>query len=215
MKHTSFIATVLIAVICLGGIPLQAMANVADSAAILQKIYETNAMVKTLQAPFTHHRVSGDDVSNRKGDFYYIASTQQMAMRYSEPEGRYFVVSDKHLYNKIGAIPMHFNTRRSKLMRLFGNCMVWAVRGDVQNIYKNNNVDLSVWEDDKEDCYVVKMTARKGGNKGISSIELRYDRTTCIIFHMEIDEVIGVNHIFRIGRHPLHNKDIDQSHFKV
>lgn len=209
------IVVFLIVALCVAGVTRQAVANVADSAAILKKIYDGNAQVRTLQAPYTHHRVSGNDVSNRKGDFYYIAASQQLAMRYTEPEGRYFVVSDHHLYNKIGAIPLHFNTRRSKLMRLFGNCMVWAVRGDVKNIYKNNNVDMSVWEDEQEDCYVVEMKARKGGNKGITRIVLKYDRTTCVIFYMEVDEKIGVDHIFRIGRQPISNQEITPSHFKI
>ena len=92
------IVVFLIVALCVAGVPQQAVANVADSAAILKKIYEGNAQVRTLQAPYTHHRVSGNDVSNRKGDFYYIAASQQLAMRYTEPEGRYFVVSSDFLY---------------------------------------------------------------------------------------------------------------------
>ena len=171
----------------------------ADSAAILQKIFETNKDVVTLQAPYTHLRKAGS-TSQRKGNFYYIAKSRQLAMRYTEPEGRYFVVSNHHLYNKIGAIPMHFNTRRSALMRLFGDCMVWAVRGDVQSIYKTNNVTMTIAEDAADNCYVITMTANSGFNKGISRIVLKYDRTTCILFHMEVGEVINVDHVFQIGR---------------
>lgn len=110
---------------------------------------------------------------------------------------------------------MHFNTRRSSLMRLFANCMVWAVRGDVQHIYEANNVVLSVAEDYTDDCYVITMTAKSGFNKGISRIVLKYDRTTCLIFHMEVDEVINVDHIFMIGRQPRRDDPIEQSHFEI
>ena len=195
--------------------PVMLNAASPDSADILLKILESNKHVRTMQAPYTHHRISGKNVSDRKGNFYYVANTAQLAMRYTLPEGRYFVVSDNHLYNKIGVIPMHFNTKRSSLMRLFGNCMVWAVSGEVQKIFENNNVVMSVAVDEADNSYVIEMTARSGFNKGISRIVLKYDRTTCLIFHLEVDEVTGVDHLFRIGRQPVLDQPIDNSHFEI
>lgn len=186
----------------------------ADSAAILQKIFETNKDVTTLQAPYTHLRKAGS-TSIRKGNFYYIAKSRQLAMRYTEPEGHYFVVSNNHLYNKIGNIQMHFNTRHSSLMKLFGDCMVWAVRGDVQSIYKANDVTMTVVEDLEDNCFVITLTAKSGLNKGISRIVLKYDRATCILFHMEVGEVINVDHVFQIERNPKRNAPIEQSHFEI
>ena len=137
-------------------------ASTPDSLAILQKIVKANSKIATLQAPYDHERISGDKSEMRRGNFYYEAATASLAMRYTEPEGRYFVVADHHLHNKIGSIPMHFNTKRSSLMRLFGNCMVWAVSGEVQKIYAANDVDMTVDDDAGEDCYTITLTARSG-----------------------------------------------------
>jgi len=190
-------------------------ASTPDSLAILQKIVKANSKIATLQAPYDHERISGDKSEMRRGNFYYEAATASLAMRYTEPEGRYFVVADHHLHNKIGSIPMHFNTKRSSLMRLFGNCMVWAVSGEVQKIYAANDVDMTVDDDAGEDCYTITLTARSGFNKGITRIVLKYDRATCLIFHLEVDEVVGVNHIFKINRSPLRDHTIDHKVFKV
>lgn len=192
-----------------------AMASTTDSIAILKKIAEANSHITTLQAPYTHERISGNSVSHRTGDFYYTADGAKLAMRYTDPEGRYFVVADHHLHNKIGAVPMHFNTNHSSLMRLFGNCMVWAVSGEVQKIYEANNVDMTLEDNDDDNSYTITMTARSGFNKGISRIVLKYDRTSCLIFHLEVDEIINVNHIFKINRTPKIGHKINPDVFKI
>ena len=179
---------------------------------ILTRIRDAHKNVQTIQCTFTHQRTNPrGKQKTRIGNFYYIDSTSQMAMRYTNPSSMYFIVSDNHLYNGLNIIPLHFNMKHNAIMRALGNAMVWAVRGDVRSIIDDNNVSTNIEE--RDGYYVITMTANKGFNRGITSIVLKYDTATCLLRHMEVVEIIRVSHIFKLGATPQLNGTIAKEPF--
>lgn len=189
-----------------------ATAMAGDGDAILSRIKAAHKDVATIESSFTHERTTArGKKSVRNGIFYYVDSTRQMAMRYSNPSSMYFIVSNGHLYNGLNKIPLHFNMKRNAIMRALGNAMVWAVRGDVQNIIDDNNVDTRIYEE--EGFYVISMTARNGFNRGITRIVLKYEKSHCLLRHMEVEEIIKVNHVFLLGNDTKTNRPVDAKRF--
>lgn len=206
-KHKS-----LTLVLLLAGAALPACAGQTPGDTILSRILEAHRDVATIQSSFTHQRTnSRGKTTVSKGNFYYIDSTRQMAMRYTQPHSMYFIVSNNYLYNGLNKIPLHFNMKRNDIMRALGNAMVWAVRGEVQRIIDDNNVITQIYEE--KGYYVITMTARSGFNRGITRIVLKYEKEHCLLRHMEVDEIVHVSHLFMLGDDTKTNRPIEKERF--
>jgi len=199
----------------------------ADSA-ILNQIYAKNRHFHSIQAPFCHDLIKRGKTQHKAGTFYCerVAPKKagdveaKIAMRYNQPQGDYYVITTTHLYNGLNGRDKSFNFRYISLMKLLGNAMAWAVNGDVYSLYNNFTVNFNLTPD--EHNYIVTLSSDKSFNKGISRLVLKYNKSTCLISYMEIEEKFGTLHKYTLGidekgqRHkPQLNKPIDPKVYVV
>lgn len=199
----------------------------ADSV-VLNKILEGNRQYQTIRTQFQHDRYKGDKLRHRFGTLYYEALHPKnkkdvsalISMLYSDPKGEYYIITDKKLHNVISGFHLHFNYKIIPLMKQLGNAMAWAMKGDIYSLYDNFNVDLKITADNN--FYTVSLDSRRGFNKGINRLVLKYDKKNYLISYMLMEEKLGVTHIYTIGKdaaghihQPVFNQPIDAAVFSV
>lgn len=199
----------------------------ADST-VLNNILEKNKHYHSTQAPFKHEIIKKGKTTRKHGTFYCerVTPTKQggieakMAMLYSHPQGDYYVITPTHLYNGLNGRHKSFNFKYISLMKLLGNAMAWAVNGDVYSLYNNFTVNYQMTSDDHN--YIITLSSDASFNKGISRLVLKYNKTTCLISYLEIEEKIGIIHKYTLGidtlghqHQPIINKTIDQKVYVV
>ncbi len=201
--------------------------SAADSV-ILNQILTKNKHYRSMQAPFRHDYVKKGRTSHRYGTFYCerVAPAQKgdveakIAMLYSSPKDDYYVITTTHLYNGLNGRHLHFNYKLIPLMKLLGNAMAWAVNGDVYSLYNNFTVNYRMTSD--QHYYVITLTSDDSFNKGISRLVLKYDKATCRIAYLEMEEKLGIVHKYSMGvdahgkhQQPTLNKPIPQKVYLV
>ncbi len=201
--------------------------SAADSA-ILNRIYAKNKHYHSMQAPFKHDYIKKGKTNHRHGTFYcerVIPSQKgdveaKIAMLYSYPKDDYYVITTTHLYNGLNGRHLHFNYKYIQLMKLLGNAMAWAVNGDVYSLYNNFTVNYKMTTDQHN--YIITLSSDDSFNKGISRLVLKYDKTTCLISYLEIEEKLGIIHKYSMGvdaqgkyHQPTLNKPIPQKVYLV
>ena len=224
MKKT--LVTALVALFL--GPAVVAQTITAQDSAILNRIHSANKQYRTLQNNFRHDLVKKNSTQQRYGTLYVtkVKPTKKgdieanIAMIYSNPQGEYYIINTTHLYNFIDGHKLKFNYRIVPLMKLLGNAMSWSMNGDIYSICNNLNTDFQMATDTKH--YIITLTVKKGYNKGITKMILKYDKTTCLIDYLEVEEKLGLIHKYYMGRDaksqihkPLLNTPIDNKVYKL
>ena len=180
----------------------------AQDSAILNRIHTANQQYRTLQNTFRHDLI-------KKGDI-----EANISMLYSDPKGEYYIINTTHLYNGIDGHKLKFNYKFVPLMKLLGNAMSWSMNGDIYSIYNNLNTDFQLATDAK--YYIITLTVKKGYNKGITKMLLKYDKNTGLVDYMEMEEKLGLIHKYTMGldangtiHAPLLNTPIDGKVYKL
>ncbi|GEM_PF-2113085 len=227
MKLFRFFAALLLVLGCHAAAAAQI--SPADSATLLS-IYQANRQVRTIQCPFQHDLTKRGETSARFGTLYIERLKTEhpndieakIAMRYSNPEGEFYIITATDLYNGISGHDWHFTLRpgKSSLWKQLGNAMAWAVIGDVLQLMENFNTKLTIASDSQ--THTVTLDSSKGFNKGVSRIVMKYDRHSGLIQYLELREKFGSTHKYFLGidekgrRHsPRINHSVDQSVYVV
>ena len=221
--------TLLLALVALILGPVAAAQNItAQDSVVLNRILSTNKQYRTLQNSFRHDLVKKNSSQQRYGTLYVTKVKPvkkgdieaNIAMIYSNPKDEYYIINTTHLYNFIDGHKLKFNYRIVPLMKLLGNAMSLSMNGDIYSIYNNLNTDFQMATDAKH--YIITLTVKKGHNKGITKMILKYDKNTCLIDYMEIEEKLGIIHKYYMGRDakgqthkPLLNTPIDNKTYKL
>ena len=221
--------TLLILTFALSTVAAAQNISAADSA-VLNHILTANQQFHSIQNTFRHDllKPKKNISQQRYGTLYYEQlkpakhgdTEAKIAMRYSKPEGEYYIITSTHLYNGIDGHKLKFNYRFVPLMKLLGNSLAWAMNGDIYSICTDLNTNFQMATTATH--YVITLTVTKGHNKGITKMVLKYDKKTCLIDYMEIEEKLGIIHKYTMGldekgkKHPpLLNNPIDQSVYKL
>lgn len=207
---------------------LSAQGISSSDSAILNHIYAKNRHFHSTQAPFCHDLIKRGKTQHRAGTFYCERVVPKkagdveakIAMRYNQPQGDYYVITTTHLYNGLNGRNKSFNFKYISLMKLLGNAMAWAVNGDVYSLYNNFTVNFNLTSDQHH--YIVTLSSDASFNKGISRLVLKYNKSTCLISYLEIEEKFGIIHKYTMGidpqghyHQPIINKPIDQKVYVV
>ncbi len=194
----------------------------ASDSAILNHIFVKNKHYHSTQAPFKHDIIKKGKTNHKQGTFYCerVIPTEQggveakMAMLYNQPKGDYYVITPTYLYNGLNGRHLSFNFKYISLMKLLGNAMAWAVNGDVFSIYNNFTVNYKMTSD--QNNYIITLSSDDSFNKGISRLVLKYNKSTCLISYLEIEEKFGIIHKYTMGidphghyQKPIINQPID------
>lgn len=224
MKKTIF--TILLALLLAP--VLHAQTITAKDSVVLNRLLTANKQFRTLQNSFRHDLIKKNSTQQRYGTLYVtkVKPTKKgdieanISMRYTVPNGEYYIINTTNLYNGIDGHKFNFNYKYVPLMKLLGNAMAWSMNGDIYSIYDNLNTDFQMATDSKH--YIITLTVKKGHNKGITKILLKYDKTTCLIDYMEMEEKLGLIHKYYMGidskgttHKPLLNNPIDPKVYKL
>lgn len=226
MKKTITLLTLLLTL----SAALPAQTITAKDSVILNKLITTNKQYRSIQNTFRHDliKIKKKTIQHRYGTLYYQQVTPakhgdteaKIAMRYTQPQGEYYIITTTHLHNGIDGHNLHFNYRFVPLMKLLGNALAWAMNGDIYSIYNDLHTDFQLTSDAHH--YIITLTVQKGYNKGITKMILKYDKTTCLIDYMEMEEKLGLIHKYTMGldskdkrHHPLLNTPINDQVYKI
>lgn len=202
----------------------------AKDSTVLNKLLTTNKQYRSIQNTFRHDLIKPkkNTIQHRYGTLYYEQvkpakhgdTEAKIAMRYSDPEGEYYIITTTNLYNGIDGHKLNFNYRFVPLMKLLGNALAWAMNGDIYSICNDLNTNFQMATDAHH--YIITLTVKKGYNKGITKMVLKYDKKTCLIDYMEMEEKLGLIHKYTMGldangtiHAPLLNTPIDGKVYKL
>ena len=129
---------------------------------------------------------------NKKGDIEALIS-----MLYDTPKGEYYIINKTNLYNGIDGHKLNFSYRFVPLMKLLGNAVAWAMNGDIYSICSNLQTDYTLTSDANH--HIVALSVKKGKNKGITRMLMKYSKKTGLIEYLEIEEKLGITHKYSMG----------------
>ena len=151
-----------------------AQAITAKDSIVLNKLLTTNKQYRSIQNTFRHDLIKPkkNTIQHRYGTLYYEQVTPakhgdteaKIAMRYSNPEGEYYIINKTNLYNGIDGHKLNFSYRFVPLMKLLGNAVAWAMNGDIYSICSNLQTDYTLTSDANH--HIVALSVKKGKNKG-------------------------------------------------
>jgi hypothetical protein len=94
------------------------------------------------------------------------------------------------------------------------------MNGDIYSICNDLNTNFQMATDAHH--YIITLTVKKGYNKGITKMVLKYSKKTCLIDYMEMEEKLGLIHKYTMGldangtiHAPLLNTPIDGKVYKL
>lgn len=228
MKKTHLTTLIALLIALLHAPALGAQTITAQDSAILNKLLAANKQYRTLQNTFRHDLIKKGTTHHRYGTLYVTKVKPakkgdieaNISMLYTAPKGEYYIINTTNLYNGIDGHKLNFNYKIVPLMKLLGNAMAWSMNGDIYSIYNNLNTDFQLTSDNSH--YIITLTVKKGHNKGITKMLLKYDKTTCLIDYMEMEEKLGLFHKYYMGldskgktHSPLLNHPVDPKVYKL
>lgn len=163
-----------------------------NSAYILSHIESLNANVKTLSARFEQTKTMPGGKVNIKseGDFEYALEGDKFSMIYSKPAGENFIIDGKTLSMCRGGKSSKFDLTKTPSMNALANTLLYSVKGTLRRLSNEVNANIATEETSKE--YIVTLTAKKKEAKGYAKIVLSYDKNSCILQDMLMEEFTGI-----------------------
>ena len=200
-KALTILILSLVSATCL----LQAQSISAADSAVFNKLLASNQKYHSLKTIFRHELIKKNSSQMRFGTLYYeqVSPNKKgdiealISMLYDTPKGEYYIINKTNLYNGIDGHKLNFSYRFVPLMKLLGNAVAWAMNGDIYSICSNLQTDYTLTSD--ANYHIVALTVKKGKNKGITRMLMKYSKKTGLIEYLEIEEKLGITHKYSMG----------------
>lgn len=200
-KALTFLILSLVSATCL----LQAQSISAADSAVFNKLLASNQKYHSLKTIFRHELIKKNTSQIRFGTLYYeqVSPNKKgdiealISMLYDTPKGEYYIINKTNLYNGIDGHKLNFSYRFVPLMKLLGNAVAWAMNGDIYSICSNLQTDYTLTSDANH--HIVALSVKKGKNKGITRMLMKYSKKTGLIEYLEIEEKLGITHKYSMG----------------
>jgi len=177
--------------------PMMAFAGNND-AYILSKIESSNESLKTAECVFTQTRaVPAAKTSVAMDGNFYFTNENKLALLYNKPAGEYFVVNGNTLSMNKGGKKTSYDLTKVPMMNSLVKTLFNCVQGRVRYLAVEVNADYAVEE--TSTAYVVTLTAKKKEVKGYAKIVLTYNKKTCILEEMLMEEFSGVTNSYKFS----------------
>ncbi|MBQ6725386.1 MAG: outer membrane lipoprotein carrier protein LolA [Bacteroidales bacterium] len=185
----------------------------ADDAAVLTKIKNANAQIKTIESSFKESKKlkANGKVIDKQGTFYFSA-TSKLSMLYSNPEGEKTVINGKDMLLIHDGKTRTFKTDRNARMRNLSTILLCAVHGEIEKLCEDVSATYTATE--KGDSYFVVINATKKSGKGYSKIEITYAKADGLIKQMVMTENSGDVTTYTLSG-AVKNKAIAESNFST
>ena len=200
-KALTILILSLVSATCL----LQAQSISAADSAVFNKLLASNQKYHSLKTIFRHELIKKNTSQMRFGTLYYkqVSPNKKgdiealISMLYDTPKGEYYIINKTNLYNGIDGHKLNFSYRFVPLMKLLGNAVAWAMNGDIYSICSNLQTDYTLTSDVNH--HIVALSVKKGKNKGITRMLMKYSKKTGLIEYLEIEEKLGITHKYSMG----------------
>ncbi len=200
-KALTILILSLVSATCL----LQAQSISAADSAVFNKLLASNQKYHSLKTIFRHELIKKNTSQIRFGTLYYeqVSPNKKgdiealISMLYDTPKGEYYIINKTNLYNGIDGHKLNFSYRFVPLMKLLGNAVAWAMNGDIYSICSNLQTDYTLTSDANH--HIVALSVKKGKNKGITRMLMKYSKKTGLIEYLEIEEKLGITHKYSMG----------------
>lgn len=200
-KALTILILSLVSATCL----LQAQSISAADSAVFNKLLASNQKYHSLKTIFRHELIKKNTSQMRFGTLYYeqVSPNKKgdiealISMLYDTPKGEYYIINKTNLYNGIDGHKLNFSYRFVPLMKLLGNAVAWAMNGDIYSICSNLQTDYTLTSD--SNYHIVALSVKKGKNKGITRMLMKYSKKTGLIEYLEIEEKLGITHKYSMG----------------
>ncbi|MBR4199422.1 MAG: outer membrane lipoprotein carrier protein LolA [Bacteroidales bacterium] len=185
----------------------------ADDAAVLTKIKNANAQIKTIESSFKESKKlkANGKVIDKQGTFYFSA-TSKLSMLYSNPEGEKTVINGKDMLLIHDGKTRTFKTDKNARMRNLSTILLCAVHGEIEKLCEDVSATYTATE--KGDSYFVVINATKKSGKGYSNIEITYAKADGLIKQMVMTENSGDVTTYTLSG-AVKNKAIAESNFST
>lgn len=185
----------------------------ADDAAVLTKIKNANAQIKTIESSFKESKKlkANGKVIDKQGTFYFSA-TSKLSMLYSNPDGEKTVINGKDMLLIHDGKTRTFNTDKNARMRNLSTILLCAVHGEIEKLCEDVSATYTATE--KGDSYFVVINATKKSGKGYSKIEITYAKADGLIKQMVMTENSGDVTTYTLSG-AVKNKAIAESNFST
>lgn len=185
----------------------------ADDAAVLTKIKNANAQIKTIESSFKESKKlkANGKVIDKQGTFYFSA-TCKLSMLYSNPEGEKTVINGKDMLLIHDGKTRTFKTDKNARMRNLSTILLCAVHGEIEKLCEDVSATYTATE--KGDSYFVVINATKKSGKGYSKIEITYAKADGLIKQMVMTENSGDVTTYTLSG-AVKNKAIAESNFST
>jgi len=177
-------------------LPFMAFAGNND-AFILSTIEARNETLKTAECTFTQVRaVPAAKTSVDMAGALYFDVNKKLSMLYTKPAGEYFVVNGDILKMNKGGKKNQFDLTKVPMMNSLCKTLFCCIQGKIRTLAVEVNADVAVEE--TANSYIVTLTAKKKEVKGYSKIVLTYNKKTCLIDEMVMEEFTGVRNSYKM-----------------
>ena len=185
----------------------------ADDAAVLTKIKNANAQIKTIESSFKESKKlkANGKVIDKQGTFYFSA-TSKLSMLYSNPDGEKTVINGKDMLLIHDGKTRTFNTDKNARMKNLSTILLCAVHGEIEKLCQEVSATYTATE--KGDSYSVVIKATKKSSKGYSLIEITYSKADGLIKQMVMTENSGDVTTYTLSG-AVKNKAIAESNFST
>jgi len=158
-----------------------------DSNSILSKIEK--AKHDGAKMKFTEVRTSSAKVQITVEGELEFKSEGYLRMDYTNGD-LFLIDGDKMTIRKKGQ-EKKFDTSKNIMMKALSHVLIYAFEGTPGKIGPEQDADVVA--EQENDVYKVSITARKKLSRGYSRIIIRYRKSDCSIFDMQMDEVSGAS----------------------
>ena len=185
----------------------------ADNAAVLTKIKNANAQIKTIESSFKEVKKlkANGKIIEKQGTFYFSA-TSKLSMLYSNSAGEKTVINGKDMLLIHDGKTRTFNTDKNARMKSLATILLCAVHGEIEKLCEAVSATNTATE--KSDSYFVVIKATKKSSKGYSLIEITYNKADGLIKQMVMTENSGDVTTYTLSG-VVKNKAIAESNFST
>lgn len=165
------------------------IASAQDTDALIDLIEKTNTSAKVRTGNFSEVRkMAGKPEQSLKGILTFDPKGT-LAMKYSLPEGEYFIIADNTISMKRDGAESRFDLSKNRPMKSLADMLISSFNGTLNSLAASTACTLKA--EKLKDSVTATMEATKKAVRGYSKLVLEYDPKTLQLMKMKAEEFDG------------------------
>lgn len=193
---------------------LVCLSIVAQPDDLTEIVRKGNESVKSFNSKFTElqYRRSSRQSQDMEGKLYFDA-IGRLSMLYTDPEGDYIIIDGTTYVTKQSGHKKHYSTDKKGLMADWSSSMIHSMKGEVEEVAQANNAEIRSKIDNSYYYFtLLRQDTGKKKKSDVVRIVLRYNKKTCLLVYMSIEDRAGNTTTYAL-QHPQLNATIPDNVF--